>query len=71
MWEYNQLFAGDPTWTTESIWGMLNDPAKDGTGGKHKVTKTSFRFLQTLYNLWPAPEPNLTVLWSKHLPEKF
>lgn len=64
MNEYNQLFAGDPTWTTESIWWIFN-------WWKHKITKTSFRFLQTLYNLWPAPEPNLTILWSKDLPEWF
>ena len=61
---YNDIFAGDPTWVTESIGGRFND-------GRHKVTKTSFRFLQTLYNLGPSPEPNLTVLWSPELPQGF
>lgn len=59
---YNQLFAGDPTWTTECIGGFFSN-------GQHKITKTSFRFLQSLYNLGPAPEPNLTILWSSKLPE--
>ena len=61
---YDEIFGGDPTWVTESIGGMFHD-------GKTKVTKTSFRFLQTLYNLGPSPEPNLTVLWSNALPEGF
>lgn len=62
--EYNDLFGGDPTWTTESVGGM-------GEDGRTLVTKTSFRFLNTLYNLGAAPEPNLTVLWSERLPEGF
>ena len=64
MASYNEIFAGDPTWVTESLGGRLAD-------GRHKVTKTSFRFLQTLYNLGPSPEPNLTVLWAQDLPEGF
>jgi len=62
--EYDDLFAGDPTWVTESIAGMGDD-------GRSLVTKTSFRFLQTLYNLGPAPEPNLTIWYSPRLPEPF
>src|SRR5664279_329978 len=62
--DYDELFSGDPTWVTESIGGM-------GEDGRALVTRTSFRYLQTLYNLGPAPEPNLTVLWSPHLPEGF
>ena len=62
--EYNSLFSGDPTWVTESIGGM-------GEDGRTLVTRSSFRMLQTLYNLGPAPEPNLTVLWAQGLPEGF
>jgi formate C-acetyltransferase len=62
--EYDALFSGDPTWVTESIGGMSAD-------GRTLVTRTSFRYLQTLYNLGPSPEPNLTVFWSPQLPEGF
>ena len=62
--EYNQIFAGDPVWVTESIGGV-------GIDGRHMVSKSSFRYLHTLENLGAAPEPNLTVLWSTRLPEAF
>lgn len=61
---YDDIFGGDPTWVTEALGGQFDD-------GRTKVTKTTFRFLQTLYNLGPSPEPNLTVLWSVNLPEGF
>ncbi|MBI4977595.1 MAG: formate C-acetyltransferase [Spirochaetes bacterium] len=61
---YNDIFAGDPTWVTESIGGMLDD-------GRHKITKTAYRMLHTLTTLGPSPEPNLTVLWSFRLPDHF
>ncbi|MCU0374807.1 MAG: formate C-acetyltransferase [Chitinophagaceae bacterium] len=61
---YDDIFAGDPTWVTEALGGQLAD-------GRTKVTKTAFRFLQTLYNLGASPEPNLTVLWSQALPQGF
>ncbi len=63
--EYDELFSGDPTWVTESIGGMLDD------GKTSLITKNSFRYLHTLINLGSAPEPNLTILWSENLPEKF
>ncbi len=62
--DYNELFSGDPTWVTESLAGIAED-------GRPLVTKSSYRFLHTLDNLGPAPEPNLTVLWSKKLPENY
>ena len=61
---YDDIFGGDPTWVTEAIGGQMHD-------GRTKVTKTSFRFLQTLYNLGASPEPNLTILWSQSLPQGF
>ncbi|WP_111708575.1 formate C-acetyltransferase [Lutibacter citreus] len=64
MEAYDEIFAGDPTWVTEAIGGMFSD-------GRTKVTKTSFRFLHTLYNLGPSPEPNITILWSYSLPQNF
>ncbi|TXG35466.1 formate C-acetyltransferase [Seonamhaeicola maritimus] len=64
MGAYEEIFAGDPTWVTEAIGGMFSD-------GRTKVTKTSFRFLNTLYNLGASPEPNITILWSNSLPQNF
>ena len=62
--EYDELFSGDPIWATESIGGM-------GLDGRTLVTKNSFRFMHTLYNMGPSPEPNMTILWSEQLPEAF
>ena len=64
MSAYDEIFAGDPTWVTESIGGMLID-------GRTRVTKTAFRFINTLYNLGPSPEPNITILWADALPNNF
>ena len=61
--EYNELFGGDPMWITEGLGGI-------GADGRHRVTKMTYRYLNTLYNLGPAPEPNLTVLWSEKLPDR-
>lgn len=62
--EYSEIFAGDPNWVTESLGGS-------GTDGRHLVSKTTYRFLQTLKNLGAAPEPNMTILWSRNLPRNF
>lgn len=63
--EYDALFSGDLVWVIEPLRYVVLD------GSKSLVTKTSFRYLQTLYNLWPAPEPNLTILWAQDLPENW